>query len=269
MSQDGAQGRYAGRSVGRRPLPAARPARRGRHGLRAPRLRLRARPPGRDQDPAHRTGPRAVLPRALPPRGPGRGQAHAHQHRLGLRHRRGRRSTARSCRTSSWSTSRASRCGSVLDEDVAQYGAMPADKALKITARRAGGAGDQPRDGPGPPGHQARQRDDDQARRRQGHGLRHRPRHAVRRHVDDPDRHGRRHPAVPLARAGPGPRRGRALRPVLGRHHALRTAHRAAAVRRGLAAGHRVRARPGGAGRALLDQPVAAARRWTRWSPAR
>ena len=117
---------------------------------------------------------------------------------------------------------------------------------------------DQPRDGPGPPRHQARQRHGDQARRREGHGLRHRPRHAVRRHVDDADRHGRRHPAVPLARTGPRPWRGRALRPVLGRHHAVPAADRPDPVRGGLPAGHRVRARPGGAGRAVLDQPVAA-----------
>ena len=104
----------------------------------------------------------------------------------------------------------------VLDEDIARFGAMPTEKALKITADVLAAL---PRatDGPGPPGHQARQRDAHQARRGQGHGLRHRPRHAVRRHVDDPDRHGGRHPPVPLARTGPGTGRGRALRPVLGR----------------------------------------------------
>ena len=146
---------------------------------------------------------------------------------------------------------------SVLDEDIAQLRRDAGRQGAEDHRRRAGGARGQPRDGPGPPGHQARQRDDDQARRGQGHGLRHRPRHAVRRDVDDPDRHGRRHPAVPLARAGPGPRRRRPLRPVLGRHHALRAAHRPAALRRGLPAGHRLRARPGGAGRAVHHQPLA------------
>ena len=41
-----------------------------------------------------------------------------------------------------------------------------------------------------------------------------------------------RHRAVPLARAGAGPDGRRALRPLLGRLHALRAAHRPAAVRR-------------------------------------
>ena len=90
MSQDGAQGRYAGRAVagGRYQLRDLL----GEGGMASVHLAYdsRARPPGRDQDAAHRAGPRAVLPRALPPRGPVRRQAHAHQHRLGLRHRRGR-----------------------------------------------------------------------------------------------------------------------------------------------------------------------------------
>ncbi len=87
--------------------------------------------------------------------------------------------------------------GSVLDQDIAVR-RHARRQGPEDHRGRAGGPGDQPRDGPGPPGHQAGQRDDDEAQRRQGHGLRHRPRHAVRRHLDDADRHGRRHPAVPL-----------------------------------------------------------------------
>ncbi len=149
--------------------------------------------------------------------------------------------------------------GSVLDEDVRQHGAMPADKALKITA-------------------------DVLAALEISHemGLVHRDikpgnvmmtkRGVVKvmdfgiaramqsgRHVDDADRHGRRHPAVPLPGAGTRPGRRRALRPVLGRHHAVPAGHRQAAVRRGLAARHRLRARAGGAAGRLLHQPRAAA----------
>ena len=53
-----------------------------------------------------------------------------------------------------------------------------------------------------PPGHQAGQRHAHAERRRQGHGLRHRPRAGRRVVHDDADAGRDRHRAVPLARAG-------------------------------------------------------------------
>ena len=270
MSQDGAQGRYAGRFARRRPLPAARPARRGRHGLRAPRVRLAcstARSPSRPCTPSSAaSSPSASASAARPRPWP------SSRTPTSSRSSTPARTMLRRHRTMPYIVMEyveGQPLGSVLERGHPAVRRDAGRQGAEDHRRRAGRAGDQPRDGPGPPRHQARQRDDDQARRRQGDGLRHRPRHAVRRHLDDADRHGRRHPAVPLARAGAGPRRGRPLRPVLGRHHALPAADRAAAVRRGLAAGHRVRARAGGAGRPVLDQPRRCRRRWTRWSPGR
>ena len=60
---------------------------------------------------------------------------------------------------------------------------------------------------------------------RQGHRLRHRPRRRVGHDADRLD-HG--HRAVPVARAGAGPRGHAAVRPLLDRHRPLRDAHRAA-----------------------------------------
>ena len=69
-------------------------------------------------------------------------------------------------------------------------------------------------------------------RRREGDGLRHRPRDLRRLLDDDPDRGRRRHRAVPLPRAGPRRDRRLPLRRLLRRLPALRAAHRPAAVRR-------------------------------------
>ena len=107
----------------------------------------------------------------------------------------------------------------------------------------------QPPRGHHPPRHQARQRDAHPERRREGDGLRHRPRDLGRVLDDDPDGRGRGHRAVPLPRAGPRRDRRLPLRRLLRRLPALRAAHRPAAVRgrqpgrRGLPA----RARAGGA----------------------
>ena len=63
---------------------------------------------------------------------------------------------------------------------------------------------------------------------RQGHRLRHRPRRRVGHDADGLD-HG--HRAVPVARAGPGPRGQRGVGHLLDRDHALRAAHRPRPVR--------------------------------------
>ena len=63
---------------------------------------------------------------------------------------------------------------------------------------------------------------------RQGHRLRHRARGRL---GDDRDRLDHGHRAVPLARAGAGPRGHRRVRPLLDRRDPLRDAHRPAAVR--------------------------------------
>ena len=86
----------------------------------------------------------------------------------------------------------------------------------------------------------------DDARRRQGDGLRHRAGGGV---GDDRDRVDHGHRPVPVARAGAGPRGHRRVGPLLDRRDALRDARRAAAVRgrqRGL---DRAQAPVGAAGR--------------------
>ena len=94
--------------------------------------------------------------------------------------------------------------------------ADPARRRLRAQARRD------------PPRLQAAQRDGRRAGQREGHGLRHRAR---RRVGDDGDRLDHGHRAVPVARAGAGPRRDRGLRPLLDRRDPLRDARRAGAVR--------------------------------------
>ena len=83
-----------------------------------------------------------------------------------------------------------------------------------------------------PPRLQAAQRDRRRAGPRQGHGLRHRAR---RRLGDDGDRLDHGHGALPLARAGAGPRGHRRLRPLLDRRDALRAARRASSRSRATA----------------------------------
>ena len=120
------------------------------------------------------------------------------------------------------------------------------ERALEITGVRARRARLQPPRGHHPPRHQAGERDADADRRRQGDGLRHRPRDRRLVGDDDPDGGRRRHRAVPLARAGPRRAGRRPQRPLLGRLPAVRAADRAAAVRRRLARVGRVPARPRG-----------------------
>ncbi len=132
--------------------------------------------------------------------------------------------------------------GSVLDEDVRQQGAMPADKALKITA-------------------------DVLAALEISHemGLVHRDikpgnvmmtKRGVVKVMDFGIARAMQSGVTSMTQTGmvvgtpqylsPEQALGRGVDarsdPVLGRHHALPTGHRAPAVRRGLAAGHRVRA---------------------------
>ena len=120
----------------------------------------------------------------------------------------------------------------------------PARAGARDHQRRALRARLQPPRGDHPPRHQARQRDAHPERRRQGDGLRHRPRDQRRRHHDDPDRGRRRHRPVPLPRAGPRRDRRLALRRLLRRLPALRAAHRPPAVRRRQPGRGRLPARP-------------------------
>ena len=138
---------------------------------------------------------------------------------------------ARAARTSSWSTSP----GRTLRDILARGPQDPARAGARDHLGRARRPRLQPPRRHHPPRHQARQRDAHPERRRQGDGLRHRPRDLRRLVHDDPDRRRRRHRAVPLARAG-ARRDGRlAHRRLLHRLPALRAAHRPAAVRRRLA----------------------------------
>ncbi len=101
-----------------------------------------------------------------------------------------------------------------------------------------------------PPRHQAPQRDPRRGGAREGDRLRDRAR---RRLGHDADRLDHGHRAVPLARAGPGARRQRDLRPVRGRRRPLRAADRQRAVRGGLGGEHRAQA---GLGRADPAEPA-------------
>ena len=97
-------------------------------------------------------------------------------------------------------------------------------------------------------------------RRREGDGLRHRPRRLRRLLVDDPDRGGRRHGAVPLPRAGPRRDRRLPLRRLLRRLPALRAAHRPAAVHGRQPGRGRLPARPRAGASAVRPRHRAAAR---------
>ena len=197
------------------------------------RVRLPARPPGRHQDAAQRPRPRPDLPQPVPPRGAVGGRAQPRLDRRRLRPRRGRPpsrpAAPRSrCPTSSWSTSTASTLRQVITE----RGTLAAHRGAADHRGRPRRARLQPPQRHRPPRHQAGQRHDRRRRHDQGDGLRHRPGHGRRQRDDDPDPGRHRHGPVPLARAGPGPAGRRALGPVLHRLHALRAAHRTAAVPR-------------------------------------
>ena len=116
--------------------------------------------------------------------------------------------------------------GRTLREVLTERGSLPTTEALPHHRGRPRRPRLQPPQRDRPPRHQARERHDRRRRHHQGHGLRHRPRDGRRQRDDDPDPGRHRHGAVPLPRAGPGPARRRALRPVLHRLHALRAAHR-------------------------------------------
>ena len=107
-------------------------------------------------------------------------------------------------------------------------------------------------------------------RPRQGDGLRHRPGDRRHRRDDDADPVGRRHRAVPLARAGPGPDRRRALRPLLDRVPPLRAARRPAAVHRRLSGRDRLpaRRRAAAAAERLQRLPSAATSTPSRCTPS-
>ena len=90
------------------------------------------------------------------------------------------------------------------------------------------------------PRHQAGQPAGPPGRRGEADRLRHRP--GARRHAAHPHRHGRGHRAVPLARAGPGPRGDRRLRRLLPRRRRLRVPGRRPSLRRRLPGRHRPRA---------------------------
>ncbi len=181
--------------------------------------------------------------RALPPRGEERGRALAPEHRLHLRPRRGR--------------------GHLLHRD-----GVPRRPEPEGARRRAGPAADPGRDrghAPGarsaavrasqgrrPPRHQAAQRDGRRGRAPEGDGLRDRARG---REPDDRGRVDHRHGAVPLARAGARHGGRPALRPLLGRHRALRDADRRGAVHGRLAGRDRDEAPLRHAAAALADSP--------------
>jgi hypothetical protein len=144
--------------------------------------------------------------------------------------------------SSSWSSSRAA-----AGHDPARRGPaarrLDAARARPVRRRavgRAPGRGRAPR-------HQAGQPHGPARRRGEADRLRHRP--GPRRHAAHPHRHGRRHRAVPLPRAGAGHGGHRRLRRLLPRRRGLRVPDRRPAVRRRLA----------GRDRAGAHQPAAAA----------
>ena len=235
--------------AGRRALRARRAARPRRDGRGAQGHRHPPGPRRRGQAAADRPGQRRDVPGPLPPRGAVVGLAQPPRDRVGLRHRRG----ARHRRVGHLPALH--RDGVRRRADAARHPARgPQDPARARAGDhlgRARGARLQPPRGDHPPRHQARQRDAHPERRRQGDGLRHRPRDLRRLVVDDPDRRRGGHRPVPLPRAGPRRDRRLALRRLLRRLPALRAAHRPAAVRGRQPGGRRLPARPR-AGRAAV-----------------
>ena len=215
----------------RRPLRARRAARPRRHGRGPQGHRRPARTRRRGQAAAHRPGQRPHLPGPVPPRGAVR--------RLAEPPRDRRRSTtpARSRRPTAPTSPQPYIvmeyvAGRTLRDILREGRKILPERALEITSRRARRARLQPPRRHRAPRHQARQRDAHPERRREGDGLRHRPRDRRRLLDDDPDRGRGRHRAVPLPRAGPRRDRGLPQRRLLHRLPALRAAHRPAAVRR-------------------------------------
>ena len=158
--------------------------------------------------------------RPLPPRSAGRGTAVAPQHRLHLRHRRGR--------------------GRLVHRDGVRQGPraqglLRGERAVRARRHRADHDAD-----PGrarllaqarrhPPRHQARERHPARRRRRQGRRFRHRA-HRVVEH--DAGGLGARHAELHVARADHGPSRRRPLGSLLRRRHPLPVPDRRAPVQR-------------------------------------
>ena len=203
----------------------------GRYKVRRPdRLRRDGRRlPGRGHPPGARGGAEDAAPPlrpgrrvrgAVPPRGQGRRGPAAPATWWAS-------TTAASTRaptTSRWSTCR----GRTLKDIVTAEAPLDQLRVIDLGTQILQAAGFAPQARRDPPRLQAPQRDRRRRRVRKGHRLRHRPRGRVRDDRDGVD-HG--HRAVPLARAGAGPRRDRGVGPLLDRRDALRDAHRPAAVR--------------------------------------
>ena len=161
----------------------------------------------------------------VPGRGAARRALHPPQHRLGLRLRRGSTRTANSWRTSSWSSSRASRWPRCWPASGASTrrgrhgmrGRRPPRSPPRTRRRRA-------------PRRQAGQRPDGPGRRRQDHRLRDRLVGVQR--APHPDRPGDRHRALPLPGTGPGRQGHPGLRRLRPRRGGLRVPGRTAALRR-------------------------------------
>ncbi len=174
-------------------------------------------PPDRDQGPPRPLRAGRAVRRALSPGGGLRGRAHAPERRRRVRPRPGRRH--------------------LLHRDGVRRGLLAQGPDRPRADGPAGGRDHppdprrralRPRARDRPPRHQAAERD--RRPRRQGAGarLRHRPRRRLR---DHPDRLGDGNGAVPLARAGAGPRRHPGLGPLLHRRRPLRDAHRPGSLR--------------------------------------
>ncbi len=170
------------RARGRRPLRARRAARPWRHGGGPQGHRHPARPGRRGQAPAHRTS------RATPPS------------RLGSAARRSpppRSTTPPSCRSTTPARSAPSSptaatrsvpyivmeyvAGRTLRDILREGRKILPERALEITSGVLSAPRLQPPRGDHPPRHQARQRDAHAVGRREGDGLRHRPRDERRR----------------------------------------------------------------------------------------
>ena len=110
---------------------------------------------------------------------------------------------SRTCRSSSWSTSRATPSATSSRDGQA----VPIEEAVEITAGVLSALEYSPPRGHRAPRHQARERDDHPDGRGQGHGLRHRPRHGGLRRDHDPDRRPSSAPRSTCRRSRPAARR--------------------------------------------------------------
>ena len=176
----------------------------------------------RDQDPPRAVRRRSGVPRALPPRGAGRREALAPEHRHGHRPRRRRRAPVHRLRA---------RRGREPQGVRAANG--PAAGAPRARARSRGRrrARVRARAGPRASRREAAERPPQSRRRREGDRFRHRPL-ARRRARRDANGDGARHRRVPRARAGERQARVRGDRRLLARDRALGAAGRRRSVSR-------------------------------------